>query len=75
MLKTRVITAVVLLAVLLPVTLFAPVAAFGALIAVALVLGAWEWARLLALPHVQGDLSRVNIDPRKRDRIVARYGV
>ncbi|MGN6082509.1 phosphatidate cytidylyltransferase [Trinickia sp.] len=50
MLKTRVITAVVLLAVLLPVTLFAPVAAFGALIAVALVLGAWEWARLLALP-------------------------
>ncbi|HVW49154.1 MAG TPA: phosphatidate cytidylyltransferase [Trinickia sp.] len=50
MLKTRVITAVVLLAVLLPVTLFAPVAAFGALIAVALVLGAWEWARLLKLP-------------------------
>ncbi|TAM50579.1 MAG: phosphatidate cytidylyltransferase [Paraburkholderia sp.] len=50
MLKTRVITAVVLLAVLLPVTLFAPVAAFGALIALALVLGAWEWARLLKLP-------------------------
>lgn len=50
MLKTRVITAVVLLAVLLPVTLFAPVAAFGALLAVALVLGAWEWARLLELP-------------------------
>ena len=34
MLKTRVITAVVLLAVLLPVTLFAPLPAFGALIAV-----------------------------------------
>ena len=49
MLKTRVITAVVLLAVLLPVTLFAPVAAFGALIAIALVFGAWEWARLLKL--------------------------
>lgn len=50
MLKTRVITAVVLLAVLLPVTLFAPVAGFGALIALVLVLGAWEWARLLKLP-------------------------
>jgi alkane 1-monooxygenase len=30
--------------------------------------------RLLALPHVRGDLSRVNIDPRKRDAIHARYG-
>ncbi|KVE27367.1 phosphatidate cytidylyltransferase [Burkholderia singularis] len=49
MLKTRVITAVVLLAVLLPVTLFAPLAAFGALIALALVFAAWEWGRLLAL--------------------------
>lgn len=44
MLKTRVITAVVLLAVLLPVTLFAPLPAFGALIALALVFAAWEWA-------------------------------
>ncbi|TKC82695.1 phosphatidate cytidylyltransferase [Trinickia terrae] len=49
MLKTRVITAVVLLAVLLPVTLFAPVGAFGALIAFVLVFAAWEWARLLKL--------------------------
>jgi phosphatidate cytidylyltransferase len=49
MLKTRVITAVVLLAVLLPVTLFAPVAAFGALLAVAVIFAAWEWARLLKL--------------------------
>jgi phosphatidate cytidylyltransferase len=49
MLKARVITAVVLLAVLLPVTLFAPVAAFGALLALVLVLAAWEWARLLKL--------------------------
>jgi phosphatidate cytidylyltransferase len=49
MLKTRVITAVVLLAVLLPVTLFAPLAAFGALIALVLVFAAWEWARLLKL--------------------------
>jgi alkane 1-monooxygenase len=30
--------------------------------------------RLLALPHVRGDLDRVNIDPRRRDAIVARYG-
>lgn len=30
--------------------------------------------RLLALPHVAGDLSRINIDPRHRDAIVARYG-
>jgi phosphatidate cytidylyltransferase len=47
MLKTRVITAIVLLAVFLPVTLFAPVGAFGALIAFVLVFAAWEWARLL----------------------------
>ena len=30
--------------------------------------------RLLALPHVAGDLSRINIDPRHREEIVARYG-
>ncbi len=47
MLKTRVITALLLLAVFLPVTLFAPVAAFGALIGLVVVFGAWEWARLL----------------------------
>lgn len=52
MLKTRVITAVVLLAVLLPVTLFAPVSAFGALIALVVVLAAWEWARLLKFEGV-----------------------
>jgi phosphatidate cytidylyltransferase len=49
MLKTRVVTALVLLAVFLPVTLFAPLAGFGALIALVLVLAAWEWARLLKL--------------------------
>ena len=37
MLKTRVITAIILLAIFLPVTLFAPVGAFGALIAFAIV--------------------------------------
>lgn len=47
MLKTRVLTAIVLLAVFLPVTLFAPIGAFGALIAFVLVFAAWEWARLL----------------------------
>ena len=31
--------------------------------------------RLLALPHVRGDLSKVNIDPKKREGILARYGV
>ncbi len=30
--------------------------------------------RLLALPHVRGDLSRVNIDPRKAQQIHQRYG-
>jgi phosphatidate cytidylyltransferase len=52
MLKTRVITAVVLLAVLLPITFFAPVGAFAALIAVVVIFAAWEWARLLKLGGV-----------------------
>ena len=30
--------------------------------------------RLLALPHVRGDLSRVNIAPDRRAELVARYG-
>jgi alkane 1-monooxygenase len=30
--------------------------------------------RLLALPHVAGDLDRVNIDPARRSAIVARHG-
>jgi len=30
--------------------------------------------RLLALPHVQGDLSRVNVCPRARRRLELRYG-
>ena len=30
--------------------------------------------RLLALPHVRGDLSRVNVDPRRRGVLYARYG-
>jgi alkane 1-monooxygenase len=30
--------------------------------------------RLLALPHVDGDLGRLNIDPDVRPAIYARYG-
>jgi len=30
--------------------------------------------RLLALPQIQGDLSRVNVDPRSRAALEARYG-
>jgi hypothetical protein len=30
--------------------------------------------RLLALPHIQGDLTKVNIDPKNLDRILKRYG-
>jgi alkane 1-monooxygenase len=30
--------------------------------------------RLLALPQIQGDLGRVNVDPRRRDALLARYG-
>lgn len=30
--------------------------------------------RLLALPHVRGDLSRVNTDPARRAQLLARYG-
>jgi len=39
----------------------------------------WLWykvmdKRVLALPHINGDLSKVNIDPAHRDEIYARYG-
>ncbi len=39
----------------------------------------WLWfkmldERLLKLPHINGDLSKVNIDPDERDMIHARYG-
>ena len=39
----------------------------------------WLWyrvmdKRLLALPHIGGDLSKVNIDPEKRHSIYAMYG-
>jgi len=47
MLKTRVITALALLAVLLPALWFAPLIWLGILIAVVVTLAAWEWWRLL----------------------------
>jgi len=47
---TRLLTAVVLLAVLLPVTLFAPARGFGLLMALVLLCAAWEWGRLMRLP-------------------------
>lgn len=38
----------------------------------------WLWyrvmdPRLLALPHIDGDMSRINIDPDKRDSLLQRY--
>ena len=29
--------------------------------------------RLLALPHIKGDLSKINLDPKKRSAIIAKY--
>ena len=39
----------------------------------------WLWykvmdERVLGLPHIQGDLSKVNICPKKREQIMAKYG-
>ncbi len=39
----------------------------------------WLWyrvmdKRVLALPHINGDLSKVNIDPDRREEIYARFG-
>ena len=47
MLKTRIITAIVLLAVLLPILFFLPAVYIGAFFLVAVLAGAWEWSRLL----------------------------
>lgn len=48
MLKTRVITALVLLAVLLPILFLLPPIYIGVFFLVALLAAAWEWSRLLA---------------------------
>jgi phosphatidate cytidylyltransferase len=47
MLKTRVITAIVLLGIFLPVLWFAPLIYLGGLIAIVITLAGWEWWRLL----------------------------
>jgi phosphatidate cytidylyltransferase len=47
MLKTRVITALVLLAVLLPILFLLPPIYIGAFFLVAMIAAAWEWSRLL----------------------------
>ena len=47
MLKTRVITALALLGVFLPVLWFAPMIYLGALLALVITLASWEWWRLL----------------------------
>lgn len=52
-------------------------AGYSALFLAAMVPPLWYWLmdrRLLALPHVQGELSRVNVDPSQRTRIERRYG-
>ena len=48
MLKTRIITAIVLLAVLLPILFLLPPVYIGAFFLVALLAAAWEWSRLLS---------------------------
>ena len=52
-------------------------AGYSALFLAAMVPSFWYWLmdrRLLALPHVLGDLSRVNVEPTQRARIEQRYG-
>jgi alkane 1-monooxygenase len=37
----------------------------------------WYWVmdrKLLALPHVNGDLDKINIEPRKKEKIYCKYG-
>jgi phosphatidate cytidylyltransferase len=48
MLKTRIITATILMAVLLPILIFLPPFYIGTFFLVALVAAAWEWSRMLA---------------------------
>ena len=48
MLKTRIITATILLAVLLPILFLLPPFYIGAFFLVALVAAAWEWSRMIA---------------------------
>ena len=51
MTRLRIITALVLLAILLPGIFFAPRNVLGALLLAILAIGVWEWARLLDTPR------------------------
>lgn len=48
MLKTRIITATILMAVLLPILFLLPAYYLGAFFLIALIAAAWEWSRLIA---------------------------
>ena len=48
MLKTRIITATILLTVLLPIMFLLPAYYLGAFFLIALIAAAWEWSRLIA---------------------------
>src|SRR5215470_4555335 len=52
MLATRVITAVVAMAVLLVMVFLAPPAAWGAFMLVVALVSSWEWSRIAALARV-----------------------
>ncbi|PLC40894.1 phosphatidate cytidylyltransferase [Ralstonia pickettii] len=56
MLLTRVITAVCLLIVILPILFFAPPAGLAGLVTVFAALAAWEWGRLVRLPGWWGPI-------------------
>ena len=37
----------------------------------------WYWVmdkKLLALPHIKGDLAKINIDPRRKEMFYQKYG-
>ncbi|MDE2203992.1 MAG: phosphatidate cytidylyltransferase [Burkholderiaceae bacterium] len=57
MLLTRVITAVCLLIVILPILFFAPPAGLVGLVVVFAALAAWEWGRLVRLPDGWGPVA------------------
>ncbi len=53
-----------------------PTGYFGMFL-LALVPPLWYWLmdqRLINLPHIQGDFSRINVHPARREALMARYG-
>src|SRR5712671_4773724 len=59
MLRTRMLTALVLAAIVLPVMLLLPPVAGVALVALLLLAGAWEWSRFAGLARVPSRLGYV----------------